>query len=104
MNRNWSHPVTNGALLVATTLLAGCSQQMASQPSYGPLKPSDFFPDKRSARPPVPGTVARGRLNDDDVFFTGRVGPDVAAAAKAAAGPGLAAVGSQASSTSSRSP
>ena len=31
--------------------------QMASQPSYRPLRPSDFFDDGRSARPLVEGTV-----------------------------------------------
>jgi mono/diheme cytochrome c family protein len=94
VNRPWSNLLTAAVALVATTLLTGCPQQMASQPSYGPLRPSDFFADGRSARPPVPGTVARGRLNDDDAFFTGRVGPDVTAAAKAAAGPGVAAAAS----------
>jgi mono/diheme cytochrome c family protein len=56
---------------------------MSDQPSYAPLRPSEFFPDGRSARPPVAGTVARGRLNDDDVFFTGRE-----TAAPGVAGPG----------------
>jgi mono/diheme cytochrome c family protein len=72
-------------------LITGCTQQMSDQPSYGPLRPSEFFPDGRSERPPVPGTVARGRLNDDDAFFTGRDGPEPAALAPgAAAGPGAA--------------
>jgi mono/diheme cytochrome c family protein len=63
---------------------------MSEQPSYGPLRPSEFFPDGRSARPPVPGTVARGRLNDDDEFFMGRDGSVPAALAPGAAlGPGL---------------
>jgi mono/diheme cytochrome c family protein len=69
---------------------------MAEQPSYGPLRPSEFFPDGRSARPPVPGTVARGRLRDDDAFFTGRVeaeSPAAGAGAGAAVGPGLSLAG-----------
>jgi mono/diheme cytochrome c family protein len=55
--------------------LVGCGeQQMARQPSYRPLTPSKFFPDDRSARPLVPGTVARGHLEADTVFYTGRSG------------------------------
>ncbi len=45
---------------------------MAEQPSYRPLQESDFFADHRSARPLVPGTVARGHLEDDPHFFTGK--------------------------------
>src|SRR5690242_15728611 len=58
---------------LATALLAaGCQQKMADQPSYQPLEPSDFFVDGRSARPLVPGTVARGQLRTDRALFTGR--------------------------------
>jgi len=45
---------------------------MASQPSYRTLEPSAFFPDQRSARPLVAGTVARGHLRTDLALFTGR--------------------------------
>jgi len=59
-------------------VLAGCGdQQMADQPRYDTFEPSDFFGDRRSARQPVPGTVARGQLRDDYLFFTGRTGPGV---------------------------
>jgi mono/diheme cytochrome c family protein len=75
-------------LVAALALLpaAACTQQMANQPSYYPLKPSEFFPDGRSARPLVPGTIARGRLRDNDLFFTGRTAPLPHAAAGAAQG------------------
>jgi mono/diheme cytochrome c family protein len=53
-------------------LLTGCQQKMARQPSYRPLEPSIFFADGRSARPLVPGTVARGQLRTDRALFTGR--------------------------------
>lgn len=46
---------------------------MSDQPRMRPLRPSTFFPDGSSARPPVDGTVARGHLDEDDAFFTGRV-------------------------------
>ena len=45
---------------------------MAEQPSYRPLQESEFFADHRSARPLVPGTVARGHLEDDPHLFTGK--------------------------------
>ncbi|MEJ7608350.1 MAG: hypothetical protein WKF37_19310 [Bryobacteraceae bacterium] len=32
-----------------------------------------FYADRRSSRTPVPGTVARGRLKEDDAFITGVV-------------------------------
>jgi mono/diheme cytochrome c family protein len=67
----------SAALLLAACcflLLAGCQQQMADQPRYKPLARSTFFGDERSARPLVPGTVARGHLNADEAFFTGKSG------------------------------
>ena len=54
---------------------SACRQDMHNQPKYIPLRPSDFFGDGRSQRPPVEGAVARGHLNDDDAFYNGR-GPD----------------------------
>src|SRR5205814_4402060 len=37
-----------------------------------PLRESTFFADLRSARPLVPGTVARGQLREDSLLFTGK--------------------------------
>lgn len=56
-------------------MLAGCQQKMADQPSFKPLEPCNFFPDGRSARPPVPGTVPRGHWRGDIEFVTGRTAP-----------------------------
>jgi mono/diheme cytochrome c family protein len=53
-------------------LVVGCQQQMADQPRYEPLRRSAFFDDGSSARLPVPDTVARGHLNADEAFYTGR--------------------------------
>ena len=47
---------------------------MHDQPRYKPLAMSDFYPDLRSARPPVEGTVARGQLHEDTYFYTGKIG------------------------------
>ena len=60
--------------MLALLALSACRQDMADQPRYGPLAPSDFFADGRSARPLVPGTVARGQLRDDELFYTGKSG------------------------------
>jgi mono/diheme cytochrome c family protein len=55
-------------------LTAACRQDMHNQPKYRPLRSSDFFSDSSSARPLVQGVVARGTLNDDSAFFTGKNG------------------------------
>jgi mono/diheme cytochrome c family protein len=55
-------------------LLAGCRIDMHVQPRENPLSKSDFFPDHRSARPVVEGTVARGELRADKYFYTGKLG------------------------------
>jgi mono/diheme cytochrome c family protein len=62
-----------GALVGMMLLNSGCQQKMADQPSFKPLQASNFFADGRSARPVVPGTVARGHLRTDSAFFTGRL-------------------------------
>jgi len=67
-------------LKLAVVVLAGaasvaCRQDMQDQPKYIPLRPSEFFSDGRSERPLIDGTVARGHLNDDAAFYTGK-GPD----------------------------
>jgi mono/diheme cytochrome c family protein len=61
-------------LMGAGLLLASCQQQMADQPRSKPLAKSGFFSDGRSARPPVEGAVARGRLEADEHFYSGKVG------------------------------
>jgi mono/diheme cytochrome c family protein len=55
--------------------LVGCRQDMQDQPKYIPLRPSGFFADGRSERPLIEGTVARGHLDADAAFYTGK-GPD----------------------------
>jgi hypothetical protein len=51
----------------------GCSYNMSKQPRYNPLEPSPFFPDGRSARPVVEGTVARGQYHPgQDAFFSAK--------------------------------
>lgn len=74
------------ALLIAAALLmTGCMgmttrqpplevwPDMDRQPKYRAQKESEFFGDKRTSRMPVPGTVARGHLNEDEAFYYGIV-------------------------------
>jgi mono/diheme cytochrome c family protein len=61
------------AATVTVALAAGCRQDMQVQPRYKPLDATGFFGDGRSARPPVPGTVARGELRINEAMYTGKV-------------------------------
>ena len=45
---------------------------MDDQPKYKAQAESEFFEDGATMRMPVPGTVARGELRDDDVFYKGK--------------------------------
>jgi mono/diheme cytochrome c family protein len=69
-------------LLPVLLLSAACRQDMHDQPKYTPLRPSALFPDGRSARPLVEGTVARGQLREDTMFYTGKPGPGQQATAQ----------------------
>jgi hypothetical protein len=68
-----SHNSRASLLLLSILVLTGCRQDMQDQPKYIPLRPSSFFNDGRSERPLVEGTVARGHLNADTAFYTGKV-------------------------------
>jgi len=63
-------------LLIAGGVTIGCRQDMQDQPKFIPLRPDNFFADGRSARPLPEGTVARGLLRADKVFYTGKLGND----------------------------
>jgi mono/diheme cytochrome c family protein len=71
----WSRRVAG--LLLATAgvlLLANCRSDMQEMPYQRPLVESDFYADRRSERPIIPGTVARGHLDADTYFYTGKIG------------------------------
>lgn len=61
-------------VLVGVLAAAGCRQDMHNQPKYRGLRASEFFADGSSARPLVEGTIARGTLQTDESFFTGKNG------------------------------
>jgi len=63
-------------LLLAT--LTGCRRDMLLQPSEKPLERSEFFRDNQMASRPLPAhTVARGHLDEDEAFYTGKVGQNL---------------------------
>lgn len=64
------------ALAIGVSLVASgaCRQDMHNQPKYIPLRDSDFFVNGSSARPLPEDTVARGTLQDDAAFYTGKNG------------------------------
>jgi len=66
--RGWIVLLSTGAALAAT----GCYQKMADQPRAETYEQSEFFEDGLSARPRVPGTVARGELRADKALHTGK--------------------------------
>jgi len=66
--------VTWTVLTAALLTLAGCREDMQNQPYYRPLTESNFYADKRSARPLVAGTVSREHLDADTYFYTGKIG------------------------------
>lgn len=59
-------------LIVACSLLTGCRYDMQDQPRYKALKKSDFFRDGKAMRELPDGTVPRGYLREDKVYYTGK--------------------------------
>ncbi|HEY6291905.1 MAG TPA: cytochrome c [Terriglobia bacterium] len=66
------------SLILALGAAAACRVDMHVQPRYDPLAPSTFFPDGRSERPMVPGTVPHGVPRTDELMYTGKVNGVVA--------------------------
>jgi mono/diheme cytochrome c family protein len=65
--------VALAAMGMALLALGGCRQDMHNQPKYIPLRDSEFFANGSSARPLPSDTVARGTLEDDAAFYTGKM-------------------------------
>lgn len=63
-----------GLYLVACILClaTGCTNDMKDQPKFEAYEETSFFPDHRSQRPLIDGVVARGHLNEDEGFYTGK--------------------------------
>jgi mono/diheme cytochrome c family protein len=65
--------IASSLLLCCSTavplFLSGCQQEMANQPRYDALEP---LPEGIESLGPVEGTVARGQLQLDEPYFTGK--------------------------------
>ncbi len=60
-------------LLISTLVLASaCRYDMQDQPRYKAFKKNDFFNDGKAMRELPEGTVARGYLREDKVFYQGK--------------------------------
>ena len=60
------------ALMAMAASLVSCRQDMHDQPKLKNFRKTSFFNDKRSVRPVVEDTVARGQLRADERFETGK--------------------------------
>jgi mono/diheme cytochrome c family protein len=66
-------------LFVAAISFTACRKGMVDQQHLKPLGEERFFADDRGSRVPPANTVARGQLRDDEQFFTGKIGRQLAA-------------------------
>ncbi|MDB6021408.1 MAG: quinol:cytochrome c oxidoreductase monoheme cytochrome subunit [Pedosphaera sp.] len=64
-------------MLCMVAVICGCRPDMYNQPRNNPLSASDFFANGAGSRPLVPGTIARGQLEEDRVFYTGKIGTNL---------------------------
>jgi len=63
---------------IVLVLVTGCRRDMFLQPSERPLEHSTFFRDNEMASRPLPAhTVARGQLDEDEAFYTGKIGTNL---------------------------
>ena len=70
--------------LISTLVLAACQGSSSGKPPIHPVPNMDYqprinpqaespvFPDLAGMRTPVPGTVARGQLNEEATYYTGK--------------------------------
>jgi Cytochrome C oxidase, cbb3-type, subunit III len=61
----------NLVVAFAAITVVGCNTDMWVQQKTHPLGSSELFADGAGSRPLVPGTVPRGHLREDGVFYTG---------------------------------
>ena len=72
------HGVRAFAVCALAAALSACRQDMHDNPRYEPFEQSDFFANGQSQRPPVPNTVARGFLQEDEHLYRGKVNGQLA--------------------------
>src|SRR5262245_51754196 len=52
--------------------LAGCQQEMANQPRFDAMEPVPGLPEGAQSLGPIQGTIARGQMQSNDPYFTGK--------------------------------
>ena len=62
-----------GGLALVLLAAPGCRRDMYDQPKYDAYDPSTFFRDGSSSRQQIEGTVARGDLEADPLYYHGKV-------------------------------
>lgn len=77
------------ATLASCFLLLACRKGMVDQQHLKPLAEEHFFADDAGSRMLPPHTVARGHLEDDGQFFTGKIGNQLVATMPAPVTPEL---------------
>jgi len=77
LSRAELHRLAGSLTLICIALTTGgCRQDMHDQPKFEPLEATTVFANGAASRPMIEGTVARGMLRDDKVFYTGRTPED----------------------------
>ncbi len=69
----------NILVLLLCLVTTSCRRGMVDQQHLKPLAEENFFSDSRASRVPPAHTVARGELRDDQQFYTGKIGNELAA-------------------------
>ena len=60
------------AVVVGMMFLSSCRQDMHDQPRFEAFEQNEFYPDGRSMRARVEGTIARGELELDELLYEGK--------------------------------
>lgn len=71
---NFGRLAAAGLAVVAAMTASACRQDMHDAAKYEPLEKSAFFKDHRASRQLVAGTIARGKLKEDKLLYTGKDG------------------------------
>ena len=72
-DRQMTFALRGGLMLVLALGAIGCRQDMHDQPKLKPYRSSSFFADGSGMRALPAHTVARGTLQEDSHFYTGRL-------------------------------
>ena len=73
--KNMTRPIGFAFLLFVFAFLTACGVRfdMQDQPRYKAYKKSEFFSDNRASRDIPEGAVARGQLQENKAFYTGKI-------------------------------